>query len=45
MPIPQAGQQAPDFELPTGGGGSLRLSDLRGRWVVLWFYPRDDTPG
>lgn len=45
MPIPAAGQEAPDFDLPTGGGGRLRLSDLRGRWVVLWFYPRDDTPG
>lgn len=43
--MPVAGDLAPDFELPTNGGGTLRLSDLRGRNVVLWFYPKDDTPG
>jgi thioredoxin-dependent peroxiredoxin len=43
--IPRAGDMAPDFDLATNGGGSLRLSDLRGRRVVLWFYPEDDTPG
>jgi peroxiredoxin Q/BCP len=43
--IPRAGDMAPDFELPTNGGGTLRLSDLRGHRVVLWFYPKDDTPG
>jgi thioredoxin-dependent peroxiredoxin len=43
--IPRAGDMAPDFELPTNGGGTLRLSDLRGSRVVLWFYPKDDTPG
>lgn len=37
------GAKAPDFELPRTGGGSLRLSDLRGRPVVLYFYPQDDT--
>jgi len=31
--------------LPVTGGGTLRLADLRGRWVVLYFYPRDHTPG
>lgn len=36
---------APDFELPLGGGGTLKLSDLRGRKVVLYFYPKDDTQG
>jgi peroxiredoxin Q/BCP len=36
---------APDFELPTDTGGTLRLSALRGRPVVLYFYPRDDTAG
>ena len=45
MAIPRAGTEAPDFDLPASGGGRLRLSDLRGRSVVLWFYPRDDTPG
>jgi peroxiredoxin Q/BCP len=41
----EAGQEAPDFELETDEGGSVRLSDLRGKPVVLYFYPRDDTPG
>ncbi len=36
---------APDFALPRDGGGTVRLSDLRGKPVVLYFYPRDDTPG
>jgi peroxiredoxin Q/BCP len=39
------GQQAPGFDLPTDGGGRVRLEDCRGRPVVLYFYPRDDTPG
>lgn len=39
------GDLAPDFELATDGGGSLKLSDLRGKRVVLYFYPKDDTPG
>ncbi len=39
------GAPAPDFTLPTDGGESLRLSSLRGRKVVLYFYPKDDTPG
>ncbi len=41
----QEGTPAPDFELPTDDGGSVRLSDLRGSPVVLYFYPKDDTPG
>jgi peroxiredoxin Q/BCP len=41
----EQGQQAPDFELPDQDGESLRLSDLRGRPVVLYFYPKADTPG
>jgi thioredoxin-dependent peroxiredoxin len=41
----QPGDMAPDFELPTDGGGRLRLSELRGRKVVLYFYPKDDTSG
>ena len=36
---------APDFTLPRDGGETLRLSDLRGSAVVLFFYPRDDTSG
>lgn len=39
------GDAAPDFTLPTDGGGEVRLSDLRGRPVVVYFYPKDDTPG
>jgi peroxiredoxin Q/BCP len=41
----QAGDTAPDFELFADDGTKLRLSSLRGRTVVLYFYPRDDTPG
>ncbi|HEV7984537.1 MAG TPA: peroxiredoxin [Steroidobacteraceae bacterium] len=37
--------QVPDFTLPATGGGKVRLKDLSGRKVVLYFYPRDDTPG
>ena len=39
------GQPAPDFQLPTDGGGSIKLSDLRGAMAVVYFYPKDDTPG
>src|ERR671938_351318 len=39
------GQQAPDFDLLSDEGERVRLSDLRGKPVVLYFYPRDDTPG
>jgi thioredoxin-dependent peroxiredoxin len=42
--IPE-GQLAPDFTLPTDEGKALRLSSLRGRTVILFFYPKDDTPG
>ena len=45
MAMPQVGDEAPDFDLPVSGSGRVRLADLRGRPVVLWFYPRDDTPG
>jgi thioredoxin-dependent peroxiredoxin len=41
----EEGKSAPDFELPTDTGETVRLSDLRGKPVVLYFYPRDDTPG
>jgi thioredoxin-dependent peroxiredoxin len=39
------GGPAPDFELETDGGERVRLSDLRGKQVVLYFYPKDDTTG
>lgn len=41
----EPGQEAPSFSLPADDGSKVRLSDLRGRPVVLYFYPRDDTPG
>jgi len=41
----EEGKPAPDFELQTDGGDTVKLSDLRGRPVVLYFYPKDDTPG
>lgn len=39
------GKKVPDFELPATGDKTVRLSDLRGNNVVLFFYPRDNTPG
>ncbi len=39
------GDNAPDFTLPTDGNGELSLSDLKGKKVVLYFYPKDSTPG
>jgi len=39
------GDLAPDFNLPASSGGTVRLNDLRGKNVVLYFYPKDDTPG
>jgi thioredoxin-dependent peroxiredoxin len=41
----EPGTDAPDFTAPRDGGGALTLSALRPRKVVLYFYPRDDTPG
>ena len=43
--VPTVGSVAPDFTLPADDGSVVRLSDLRGRRVVLYFYPKDDTPG
>ena len=40
-----AGDKAPDFQMPSDEGGDIRLADLRGRPVVLYFYPKDDTSG
>ena len=45
MSPPALGQPVPDFELPATGGKSIRLSALRGQAVVLYFYPKDSTPG
>jgi len=41
----EEGKPAPDFELPNENGETVKLSDLRGKPVVLYFYPKDDTPG
>ena len=41
----QVGDPAPDFELPGDGGQTIKLSDFRGKRIVLYFYPKDDTPG
>jgi len=43
--VVEEGQQAPDFELTSDAGETVKLSDLRGKPVVLYFYPKDDTPG
>lgn len=43
--VPEAGDPAPVFDLPADGGETLALESLRGRKVVLYFYPKDDTPG
>ncbi|WP_455480043.1 peroxiredoxin [Bartonella sp. B23] len=45
MTRPTKGTFAPDFDLPRDGGGRLCLSDLQGKAVVLYFYPKDDTSG
>ena len=43
--VPVVGQPAPDFTLPDARGGEVSLQDLQGSWVVLYFYPRDNTSG
>ncbi len=42
---PKAGDRAPDFKLPSTEGKALGLKDFKGKWIVLYFYPKDDTPG
>ena len=42
---PKVGQKAPDFTLLNDSGQKVKLSDLKGKKVVLYFYPKDDTPG
>jgi peroxiredoxin Q/BCP len=41
----QEGDKAPDFSAETNGGGSVKLADFKGKNVILYFYPKDDTPG
>ncbi len=43
--IPQVGQMAPSFSLPSQDGSVVSLKDFRGKYVVLYFYPKDGTPG
>jgi len=43
--IPAPGNNAPDFTLPSQEGATVNLKDFRGSWVVLYFYPKDQTPG
>ena len=43
--MPKEGDKAPSFNMPTNTGEKVSLSKLKGRKVVLYFYPRDDTPG
>ncbi len=43
--MPKAGEQAPDFELPNQDGVMVKLSDFRGKKVVLFAFPKADTPG
>lgn len=43
--LPVVGETAPDFNLPDQDGKTHQLADYHGHWLVLYFYPRDDTPG
>ena len=45
MSIPEVGDLAPDIALPDETGTVHRLADQRGRWTIVYFYPKDDTPG
>jgi peroxiredoxin Q/BCP len=43
--VPQVGQQAPTFTLPSQNGSGISLDQFKGKWVVLYFYPKDQTSG
>lgn len=43
--IPQAGEPAPDFSIPEQNENLVSLGDFNGQWVIVYFYPKDDTPG
>lgn len=43
--VPQVGQVAPEFTLPSQDGSKISLAEYRGKWVVLYFYPKDQTSG
>ena len=45
MSLPKVGAVAPAFGAVADTGAAVKLSDFKGRWVVLFFYPKDDTPG
>ena len=45
MTVPQQGEKAPAFKLPRDGGATVALADFKGRQLVLYFYPKADTPG
>jgi peroxiredoxin Q/BCP len=45
MAMPALETAAPDFDLEDQDGNRVRLADLRGKWVVIYFYPKDNTPG
>jgi len=43
--MPETGEPFPDFALPNQDGKIIRLDDFTGKWLVVYFYPKDDTPG
>lgn len=43
--LPEIGAKAPDFTMPSDGGRSISLASLKGKKIVMYFYPKDDTPG
>jgi peroxiredoxin Q/BCP len=45
IPMPQIGEAAPPIEAETAGGSHFSLADQAGKWVVVYFYPRANTPG
>jgi peroxiredoxin Q/BCP len=45
MPLLNVGEMAPDFEVPNQNGELVNLSQFRGQHLVLWWYPKADTPG